>query len=470
MKNLYISILFIATMLYSTSCSEDFIDLTPQQSLSDSEFLITFDDFEVAMIGGYDQMQNSDWYGRYVPLVSDVMGEDVKQNASANRAKEWAEFNGSSQDFIPEEIWAELYEGINIANRIINSPFEPPAAVQADFNQIVGEAYALRALAHFDLVKMYAQHYTFTAGGSHPGVPIVTEFDQTAKPSRNTVAEVYAQVISDFEMAEQLMTLDNGTGRFSREAVQGLLSRVYLYMENYTQAENYASLVINSGNYSLVPNADYPTQFLDGNSSEAIFEIRFDLVDNPGSDHLGGMYKESGYGDYLPAEDLLDIIPDDDIRKTMFREDLNLGGIYGILRVDKFPSEGSVIGSDNIPVVRLSELYLNRAEARAKLGNDTGAQEDLNMIKQRGWADAPAATATGDALVTEILSERRIELSFEGHRIHDIARNKLDVVRQDCTSTVCTVTYPNARFILPIPIEETDVNPNIAQNPEYGTN
>jgi len=470
MRKLYISILFMATMLYSTSCSEEFLDLTPQQSLADSDFLLTFNDFEVAIIGGYDQMQNSDWYGRYVPLVADVMGEDVKQNASANRAKEWAEFNGNPTDFIPEEIWAELYEGINIANRMINSSFEPPTAIADDFNQIIGEAYAIRGLAHFDLVKLFAQHYTFTADASHPGIPIVTEFDQTAKPSRNTVAEVYAQVISDFEMAEQLMTQDNGSGRFSREAVQGLLSRVYLYMENYAQAEAYATQVINSGKYSLVSAANYPTQFLDGNSSEAIFEIRFDLVDNPGSDHLGGMYKESGYGDYLPAEDLLNIIPDEDVRKTMFREDLNLGGIYGTLRVDKYPSEGSVIGSDNIPVIRLSEVYLNRAEARAKAGNDTGAQEDLNLIRQRGWADAPAVTVTGDALITEILNERRIELSFEGHGIHDIVRNKMDVVREDCTSPVCTVTYPNARFILPIPVEETDVNPNIAQNPEYGTN
>jgi len=470
MKNIYITVFFLSAMLISTSCSEEFLELTPQQNISDSNFLLSLNDFEAAIIGGYDQMQNSDWYGRYVPLVADVMGEDVKQNASANRAKEWAEFNGSSQDFIPEEIWAELYEGINIANKMIESPFEAPDAVVADLNQIKGEAYAIRALGHFDLVKLYAQHYTFTAGASHTGIPIVLESDITAKPSRSSVADVYAQIISDFKMAEQLMTQDNGTGRFSKEAVQALLSRVYLYMENYSEAENYASLVINSGNFSLVPNADYPTQFIDGNSSEAIFEIVFDLVDNPGSDHLGGMYKESGYGDYLPAEDLLDMIPDDDVRKTMFREDTNLGGIYGFLRVDKFPSEGSVIGSDNIPVVRLSEMYLNRAEARAKSGNDTGAQEDLNMIRQRGWADAPAVTATGDALVTEILNERRIELSFEGHRIHDIVRNKLNVVRQDCTSPVCDVTYPSARFILPIPVEETDVNPNIAQNPEYGTN
>jgi hypothetical protein len=241
-------------------------------------------------------------------------------------------------------------------------------------------------------------------------------------------------------------------------------------MGDYAQAENYASLVINSGNYSLVSNADYVNQFLDGNSSEAIFEIIFDLVDNPGSDHLGGMYKASGYGDYLPATDLLDIIPADDVRNEMFAADEGLSGAFGSLRVNKFPSEGSVIGTDNIPVIRLSEVYLNRAEARANSSNDTGAQEDLNMIKQRGWADAPAVTATGDALVTEILNERRIELSFEGHRIHDVSRNKLDVVRVDCTSPVCGITYPSARFILPIPIEETDVNPNIAQNPEYGTN
>ena len=150
MKKIYISILFSAMMLFGTSCGEEFLELTPQQSIADDQFLQTFSDFEAAIVGAYDQMQLADWYGRYLPLVADVMGEDVKQNASANRAKEWAEYTGSPQDFIPEEFWAEIYEEINIVNSIINSTFESPEGVITEFNQIKGEAYAIRALSYFD--------------------------------------------------------------------------------------------------------------------------------------------------------------------------------------------------------------------------------------------------------------------------------------------------------------------------------
>ncbi|MCG8608361.1 RagB/SusD family nutrient uptake outer membrane protein [bacterium] len=457
-------------ILFSFACNEDFLDLEPQQSVSDTAFLQSLADFQAAMIGGYDQMQLADWYGRYMLLVPDIMGDDVKQNASANRAKEWAEYNGSvaTTHDINREFWAEIYEGINMANQMINSTFEPNAAIQNEITQLLGQAHALRGLAYFDLVRIFGQHYTFTADASHPGVPIVLDFDVTRKPARNTVAEVYAQIISDFQQAISMITVDPpNAGRFSKEAVQALLGRVYLYMEDYSNAEALATAVIQSGKYSLVSRADYPTQFFDGLSSEAILEIIFTNTDKPGSNHLGGMYKETGYGDYLPSQGLLDLMNDDDIRKTMFLVDPNLQGAYASLRVNKYPSSGSNLASDNIPVIRLSEVYLNRAEARAKLGNDAGAQEDLNLIRQRAWPTAPAITATGAALQDEIATERRIELCFEGHRLFDITRNKQNLVRTDCTSPVCTVSYPSDLFVLPIPVEEIDVNPNIAQNVGY---
>ena len=150
MKSIYKHILLVVLLLTGFSCSDSFLELEPQQSISDEVFLSSFDDFEAAIIGGYDQLQAPDLYGRYIPLVADVMGEDVKQNASANRAKEWAEYNGSSVDFIPLELWAELYEVVNITNRIINAEFTPPTSLEAEFDQILGEAYAMRALAYFD--------------------------------------------------------------------------------------------------------------------------------------------------------------------------------------------------------------------------------------------------------------------------------------------------------------------------------
>jgi hypothetical protein len=443
----------------------DNLALEPYASVSNDAFFQTMGDFEAAIIGVYDQISIADYYGRSIHLMSDIMGEDVKQNGSANRYQEFADFEGQvvTGHGYETELWAEGYEAINMLNMIINNDFTPPAGVQAEFDQIMGEAYALRGLVYFDLVRMYGQHYTFTAAGGHPGVPIILESDVTVLPSKNTVGEVYAQAISDLNMGISMMNQTrDGSFMMTDGAAQAILSRIYLYMEDWPMVVSMADAVINSGSYALVEGQAYVDQFEAGASSEAIFEIQNTDTDNRGSDALGRMYTASGYGDYLPAKDLLDLIDPADIRMDMFVVDDNLTGIYASHRVNKWPSRTA-----NVPVIRLSEVYLNRAEAYARNSQDALAQADLDMIRQRGLATAPAVTATGAALLDEIALERRIELGYEGHRIHDLMRNRMDINRVDVTGDVAFMAYPCQFCILPIPQLETDTNENISQNPGY---
>ena len=455
----------LAVASVTLACNE--LSLEPHASVSNDAFFETIGDFRAAIVGVYDQIQIADWHGRSMALMSDIMGEDVKQNGSANRYQEFSDFEGqvvTGHDF-ETELWAEAYEGINMLNNIINSSFTPGAGVQVELDQILGEAYALRGMAYFDLVRMYAQHYTFTPTASHPGVPLVLVSDVALLPARNTVAEVYAQVISDLNDGVSRMTqVRDDAFMMTREGAEALLSRVYLYMEDWVNAAAMADAVIGSGRFSLVTGAAYVTQFATGGSSEAIFEVANNDTDNTGSDSLGGMYRGSGYGDYLPAQDLLNLIDPNDIRMQMFIVDPLLSGPYAAHRVNKWPT---VSNTDNIPIIRLSEVYLNRAEAQARQGQDALAQADLDLIRQRGLASAPPVTATGAALLSEIAIERRIELGYEGHRIHDLMRNKMDIVRVDVTGDVAFMAYPCDFCVLPIPQPETDTNSNITQNPGY---
>ena len=131
----------------------------------------------------------------------------------------------------------------------------------------------------------------------------------------------------NFETAIPLLASDaNNAGVITHEAAQALLSRVYLYMGRHAEAEALATEVVSSGRFTLVARDAYANQLLDGNSSEAIFEIAFDQVDNPGSDHIGSMYKASGYGDYLPSQQLFALFEEGDIRATLFNDDDNLDG------------------------------------------------------------------------------------------------------------------------------------------------
>jgi len=451
----------ILVVFFTVSCSKDFLDLQPEQAVSMSQALKTNSDFNAAITGCYDGLQSGNYYGKFFIMTPDVMSDDAKGGTLVNRASDWASYQGSSTDRsnLAENIWSIGYKVIDRANRILES------GTELNINDIKGQAYAFRALAHFDLVRIYAQHYTFTAGASHLGVPIVTTVDPLAKPARNTVKEVYDQVIADFKSSLELINDTKNSYYFSKNVVRALLSRVYLYKEDWTNAVAMADAVINSGKYSLVSNANYAKIFSTDHSTESIFEIDMNPTDNNGSGSLAGNYLASGYAEYLPTSDLYDLIPVNDVRKTLFVTDPKLsGGVYGKIRVNKY---SNALGYDNTPVIRLSEVYLNRAEANYHLNNAGAAQADVNLIRKRGLPTAANVTATGAALLEEILLERRIELSFEGHRLWDLTRNKKGVFRTNCTSTTCSVPYPDNRFVLAIGKFEIDVNENMIQNPGY---
>lgn len=473
-RTLYI---VLAVVIFSGfACKESFLEVNPQQSVANEEALETIGDYESSITGVYNWLTDADYYGRYFVLVPDVMADDVKQNSQANRAKEYAEYVAFEEHFITQQMWETIYAGISSANAIINNP-KPEgitANLDADYDQLLGEAYALRGLMYFDLVRVYGQHYGFTADASHLGVPIVLETDPFSEPTRNTVAEVYAQVISDLTEGVSLMgnsTRNGNTSTLSAWAAKAILARVYLHQGDWSNAQSMANDVIENGPFALVDSAGYIAAWQSeaGYSSESIFETAMTETDNRGSDALGGMYNESGYGDYLPSNDWYSLLPAGDVRQGLVVVDSVLTGDYAPFRLAKYPSS---TGENNTVVVRLSEMYLIRAEAAAMQGgaaNELIALDDVNTIRLRALPTATPLVATGAALLTEIRQERRRELAFEGHRLWDLMRWEQDMVRTECTAlpSACTVTYPNDRFVLPLPANEQDANPNITPNPGY---
>jgi starch-binding outer membrane protein, SusD/RagB family len=473
----WVALLFVFALL---SCS-DFLEIDPQQSLKSNSALLTLSDVRLAVNGMYDLMTASEYYGRYFPLLPDVMSDDAKQNATANRAKEMAQFSALPSHFILVDMWNWIYSNINRANMIISTDLTVKPADQATYNYYKGQAYAIRALGHFDLVRMFAQTYSFTADASHAGIPIkispsLSTNDFSNAVTRSTVAEVYTQVINDLLQAETLLlskpTAATTTAALYKEFAQGLLSRVYLYKGDYANAAAYATKVIDArypngaSTHTLVNNAGYRGMFTANFSTESLLELAQLADDTRGSETLGRMYIAEGYGDYLPSLDLYNLIAANDARRANFKLDPGLAGIYAANRVDKYNLTTNL---NNTKVMRLSEVYLNRAEALAKLGtNNTQAQSDLNAIRRRAIPTAPLVTATGQALIDEILLERRKELCFEGHRLWDLTRNGKGVVRVNCTAPAdkCNLTYPNNLFILPIPDDEINRS-GIAQNPGY---
>jgi len=466
MKMIYKVILITMTLFYM-SCKKSYLELTPQQAVSDTKALQNLEDLNSTITGIYDEISLSPYYGRYMLTIPDVMADDIKQNSQANRIRDYAEHTIARSDADANNLWTGMYRAINSANNIINSDIKVISAVQAEKDHIIGEAYALRGLIYFDLVRLYGQHYSYTADAGHMGVPLILDYDPARKPKRNTVKEVYAQVINDMTKAIAMMkstSKSKNSNTLSSTSVKALLARVYLNKEDWANAETMATAVIGGG-YSLLSNANYLNLWTTDNSTESIFEISMTDSDNRGNNSIAGLYLKEIYGDYLPSKDVVSLYNVADVRLKALKTDPLLAGPYAPYRVNKYPD---VKGYDNIKVIRLAEIYLIRAEARANLGtNNTGAQQDLNMVRLRALSTAAPVTDIGQELKDKIMLERRLELCFEGQRLWDLMRTKKDIVRIQCTAVKCLIPYGDKTNVLPIPQVETDTNPNMTQNPGY---
>lgn len=468
-KNTVQQILFTALFLVIISgCSDNFLDQSNPQSVN-LDHIKDLESLTNAANGTYSKFQQSNYYNRTFILTPELIGDNVFISRKNNgRYLNQDNFTITDTDGYVSGAWSLMYDVVVNANlalaRGTDIEFGPNEQVEAD--QVMGELYAARALAYFDLVRFFAQPYNYTENVSHDGVPLINEpHFEIISPPRASVAEVYIQIVGDLKRGEELMQPDMRDGHFTSVVAQALLAKVYLYMEDWENAELYASRVIDEGPYALLSNADYIGSWASKFTIESIFEISNTPNDNSGSNGIGYFTEQGGYGDALATEDLYNTYTSTDVRRQLIQPGSRVGGEEDAYFIEKYPN-GAGSRDDNPKVLRLAEMYLIRAEARAELGKTSGAQDDLNKIIQRADPGAAAVTLTGDALVERIILERRKELAFEGNRLFDLNRKGMSVtlIQSDQTRVF---EYPNDRFIMPIPYAEINANENIEQNPGW---
>jgi hypothetical protein len=393
--------------------------------------------------------------------------------------------------------WYISYKIINGANtviKIINDKDEKDQMTK----QLLGENYFLRALMHFNLLKFYAKPYTHGDPNSNLGVIIRESTSEDGDKARATVQETYDFIIGDLQKAAALMTMDRGKEFASKEAAWALLSRVYLYMEDHDKTIAYADSVINSGRFALETSESYPDYFPNALSrSETIFAIAFTPADNRGKfGSIASMiYSDgnSGWGEEFASQSLRDLMAEhlEDVRwkyiDTLYNDDGSVKTKNGIevYYITKFSFQDGDPNLSSPVMFRLAEMYLNRAEAYAKQGNEARALADVNEIrKHRGLEDAQYnSVPAGKTLLDVVLEERRIELAFEGHRSMDIYRNKRKMHREywgyhiinlnptDIDLSVpptgydnLVIDWTNPRIIYYIPVDEILANALCVQN------
>jgi len=456
--------IFMALLIgvMATGC-DDLLELEPQASISDVVALSTPANVQTAIVGGYAALTGANtWAGSYVYLtdIYAVPVNEVYFNGTFIQPREVNDKAILTTNSFISGYWSSSYNVINRANNVLDAldVFGDDASGAA---RAEAEAKFLRAAAYYNLITVFGKAYNDGNPGSNPGVPLILTptrvVDESLQVPRNTVAEVYAQVISDLEDAKAGLPANNSF--FANTYVaSAMLARVHLLMGNYAAAGAEANRVISSGRYALFADiGDNYTRTVNG--AETIFAAQNTATDF--SNDMAIFYAPTPYGraDIQVLDAHLTNYEPGDVRATLFA---NTG--RGRMTMKYASTDPSVDPRrTNITLIRLAEMHLIRAEASVRTGSNVGGVapvDEINAIRARAGL-APLASVT----LADVLKERRNELMFEGLLLTDLKR--LQGTTQSLTRQ--SIQWNDDALVFPIPDREMNVNESLTQNPGYGS-
>ncbi|OKS86087.1 RagB/SusD family nutrient uptake outer membrane protein [Mucilaginibacter polytrichastri] len=444
MKRIYIYSLLVALSLSATSCKK-YLDEKPNNLIATEDAITDAGTARAAIIGAYDRVQN--YYASNYPTLGVMPADNVIFNGTLNEYLQLDQNAVPVDNVITVAAYQNIYKAINSANSVITAvpAVSDPLLTADEKNKILGEAYFIRALAYFDLGRGW--------GGVQLQLTPTTNLSSLKGVKRSTLDQTYDQVLADLVKAEPLLPEDGSTrNRAQKSVARALRARLHLYRQQWSDAENYATQVIGNTKYALVKpyNTFFTAPFL---STESVFELTYSTNDK--NSYWNLWYPSSAGGQYTlkPSDALVAKLNNPAIGGT--RKTLIGGtgtGVYGVL----YNTTSSSV--DPSYLIRIAELYLIRAEARAQQNNLAGAIADLNIIRARAGVAATTATTQAD-VIQAIEDENSVEFPFEAHRWFDL-------VRTGRAGAVLGLTNKNY-WLFPIPYSDILSDPDVTQNPGY---
>ncbi|WP_430815130.1 RagB/SusD family nutrient uptake outer membrane protein [Carboxylicivirga sp. RSCT41] len=480
--NIAVKSIVIALFTFSSISCSDFLDTKPSTSVGDEEAFKTYVNAKASLIGTYDQLSSYAFDGLYVPIMGDLMGEDVMLDAEDN----WGWFVAVyQQNVLPNYTWVSSpwvlgYKIIYDANQIIDKAVHIENITESERAELESQARIMRAYVNLKLIQMYAP--AVSVAPEHPGIlhaikPLVYGDEDQGRVSTSVI---YDLIVSDLTSAISLIDqydLEYGqdaTKFFGKRAAHAVLARAYLNLEEWNLALDHAALA--RKDMELMTINDITSGFMSPNR-ETIFSIAYTSDDNNIYLSLPSFYfPASGYSSIRIDSAFVNHFPTGDRRRTMLLKEYQFTPDFG-LKDDKhmtfkFRHNGKIGNAERI-AIRAGEMLLIEAECEAELGNSSRAQDLLLEIQKNAYPGAIRSKNTGEALVNEILLERRKELYGEGFRWNDIVRRNLPVKRSDdhwVEADFGPEDQEYYKMTFPIPQREIDVNEALTdadQNPGY---
>ncbi len=475
-------LLFVITILSVVASCKRVLDVNPDYDLDGSTRFNTIDDYDFSLQGAYSIFQSTSYYGstderaNAWALLPDMLADNLLESGeSLGNERVFSRWAYAEDETQIERAWLAAYRVITQANISLQGIEKFSATNAGAVNRIKGQALAMRAHVHFDILRYWVNDYDRNSG--QPGIPYITRFDYEVKPARGTVKQTYDSIEKDLKAAKILLqntdrVINNNKGNsrayIDADVINAMLARMYLYSNQLDSAIKYSTLVINR--FPLANMNDFPLIWTDLSNSEVIWSVTFEAGQGTPGNHA-----------YFPEVDAAAYQPPPTLRASYDQSnDVRFASYYelnnGRWILSKYKGKQAQLDNDqpdgvvNFKVFRTGEMYLIRAEANARKGaaNEAAALADLNTLRAaRIFGYTPVAGLTGAALLNAIATERRKELTGEGHRFFDLKRTTRTVNRTDCTS-FCTLSSTNRAWTWPIPKPEIDANPAILpQNPGY---
>lgn len=479
---------FVVALLLFAGCNDLLEDPSPATSLPGEVVLTTEDGVEGLRASIYSKLRASFDYTTEYFIGPSAIADESRNRPGSSRFIGLTEITGNDGGTNGLTSYATTYDIILDANLLISGVEDGVLPDQEVLEQYRGEAYAIRAMALHHLVRVLGYEPGQEVDGFDLGVVIVTtptrDIADVGPAPRNTNAEVYNQILDDLSEAKSRLAGRTDDTRITEAFVDGMIARVNLYSGNWGDADQAASDAITNSGKSLVATEDGVANMFDENEGghpEALFK----LVVDRNTEEIAGSNINDGPASYttqqwiaqLPTNFVIDLFDNDDYRLGWFEEcfdEENGEAVAGCTDVNdegwEIQKWGGEKGNlaDDIPYMRLAEMFLIRAEAAAKADNDyTAGLPYLNDLREaRGLDDLVAGTdiSSIEELEDEILDERVRELAFEGHRFFDLKRLGRDILNPDGSTKI---RYDSFRILDDIGSGNISSNPELVENPGY---
>ena len=433
-----------ALLLATVTGCDSILDAEPVDRIPLDQAITNGISARAALVGAYDALQSLSYYGRNFLIVGDLSSDNADHHGTLQALGDVDRNELRADNTTIAGVWSAIYRAISRVNLILDKVPDVPGLTDAERNQILGEAHFLRALHYHNLVKFW--------GDVPMPLHAVSNPDEAAAYTRAPTADVYTQILADLDEAQAKMGTANTTLTASLGAVQAIRSRVLLYKGDWQGTIDAARLVYARG-YALAPT--YASLFTaDGTATtEDIFRVHFTAQE---FNELGYYYRFSGRWETAPTANLYSSYETGDAR---FSYSVRKSGSDYESR--KFPT---TVGAEDLHVIRLAEVILNKAEAHARLAQLDSAVKEYNKVRVRAGLTPHTLgvqVTTQAQVLAAIWKERRAELALEGDRFPDLVR----------TGQAATVLgLPADRLYqlrYPIPASERTVAPGLTQNPGY---